>query len=455
MAQLATGEPVWNLQFDEKGNLTAPVQAGFITGVAGQHVEDLFMFCHGWGAAQDQAQALYNAMFPMIRSAAQGIPALGTLGFAGIYWPALWFPDTPATTTPPAPAGFAQAVNGAAEPLNSGTAAVTGAQIAASLRDGFADPEQQKTITQIGELIDQGQAMVGSGQTDDAKQQLVKQIGQLIKSLTPPPDGRDQDAGERALLMSADPVNAFELTASAFGTTPSAGSAQGIGDWLGAAVNGAKDAVRVLSYWTMKARAGTIGQTGLGPLLTALHASSPGTRVHLVGHSFGARLVSFALAGIDNPGDSPVSSLTLLEGAFSHWSFSGAAGNPFGAPGGLDTLNDRVNGPLVATFSSFDWAVGVWYPKASFLAGSNLQAAGPDPWGGMGADGFQPTNSATTVTMPAGGGLGYGFRPNAFYRANAASVINNTANEPFSGAHSDIKKMPVAQLIAAAAAAHG
>ena len=45
----------------------------------------------------------------------------------------------------------------------------------------------------------------------------------------------------------------------------------------------------------MKNRAGTVGRNGLGPLLGRLPA---GVRVHLVGHSFGARLVSFALAGL-------------------------------------------------------------------------------------------------------------------------------------------------------------
>jgi hypothetical protein len=255
--------------------------------------------------------------------------------------------------------------------------------------------------------------------------------------------------------VAGDPKDAYQKAAAVFGSTPAGGSAEGIGDWFASAINGAKDAVRVLSYWTMKARAGTIGRTGLAQLLTALHANSPAIRVHLIGHSFGARLVSFALAGITTPGDSPVRSLTLLQGAFSHWSFAAAAGNPFGAPGGLNALNDGVHGPLVATFSSYDWAVGIWYPRASFLAGQNLAAAGvPDRWGGMGADGFQPAAAAQDLAMPAEGGLAYGFTPGTFYRVNAASVINNTAGEPFSGAHSDIQKMPIAQLIVAAAAAH-
>jgi hypothetical protein len=56
--------------------------------------------------------------------------------------------------------------------------------------------------------------------------------------------------------------------------------------------------------------------------------------------------------------------------------------------------------------------------------------------------------------MPAQGGTGYNLVPGVFYRVDAASVINDTTNEPFAGAHSDIKKLQVAQLAAAAAAAH-
>ena len=74
----------------------------------------------------------------------------------------------------------------------------------------------------------------------------------------------------------------------------------------------------------MKARAGDIGRGGLGPLLVELHRRSPAVRVHLIGHSFGARLVSFALGGIGSPAESPVASLLLVQGAFSHWSFAHA-----------------------------------------------------------------------------------------------------------------------------------
>ena len=293
-------------------------------------------------------------------------------------------------------------------------------------------------------------------ESDDAKQQRLQQIAQLIRSLTPPPppDGEFEDSGETALLLSDDPAADYQAAADAFGTAAPAGAEQGIGDWFGKAINGAKDVLRVFSYNTMKARAGTVGRNGLGPLLAALHAQSPAVRVHLIGHSFGARLVSFSLSGVGAPASSPVASLLLLQGAFSHWCFAHAQDNPFGSPGALNGYPDRVHGPLVATHTVYDWAVGVWYPKASFLAQQDTEAAVADRWGGMGADGYQAVKPAEDTAMPAQGGTSYGFAPGIFYRVDAASVINNTTGELFAGAHSDIRKSQVAQLAAAAAAAH-
>ena len=92
---------------------------------------------------------------------------------------------------------------------------------------------------------------------------------------------------------------------------------------LGKMWNGAKEVLRVATYWQMKQRAGVVGRDGLGPLIDQLNARSPGTRIHLIGHSFGARLVSYALSGMHAASTgtpSPVKSLLLLQGAFSHLS---------------------------------------------------------------------------------------------------------------------------------------
>ena len=93
-------------------------------------------------------------------------------------------------------------------------------------------------------------------------------------------------------------------------------------------LHGAKEALRQLTYWQMKNRAGVVGQKGLGPAIDKLAEEFPNLRIHLIGHSFGARVVSFALAGIRESAPSPVKSVTLLQGAYSRFAF--AHDLPFG-----------------------------------------------------------------------------------------------------------------------------
>src|SRR6266487_2086305 len=278
MRRLQTGEPVWDLHFDEKGRLTAPAQRDFLDEVIAEGVADLFMFSHGWGTSEKSARGLYDAMFPMIGSAANGTAGVGKVGFAGIYWPSLWFPETPAT--PPKHAGSTQAGSGAVVDLSAGTTAVSGAEIAESLRPGFADQAQQQAVTEIGRLIEEGEAAVGSGESDAAKEQRLLHIHQQLQSLLPPaPGGEFEDSGETALLLTADPKTGYQAAAEAFGSAPPGSSTQGAGDWFGRAINGAKDAVRVLSYTVMKARAGDIGpgRAGTGARNAAqAGASRPG-----------------------------------------------------------------------------------------------------------------------------------------------------------------------------------
>jgi hypothetical protein len=449
MGALPTGEPVWDLKFDENGTMAG--RAAFIDEVVASGVEDLFLLSHGWGASEGGARDLYTALFPHVRAAAATLPVLGAAGFGGIFWPSLWFPDTPAT--PPTAAGSTQSGSGGVVTERSGSAALSGKEIAESLRPGFTDAAQQENIDRIGALIDEAEAL-GPTLTEAEKEKRIAELGSLVASLVPPTPAGPEDEGETALLLTTDPKRDYQKAADVFGSVPPGSSAQAAGDWFHKAVNGVKDGVRVLSYNVMKSRAADVGRSGLGPLLAELHRRAPQLRVHLAGHGFGARLVSFALAGVGAPADSPVASLVLIQGAFSHWSFGAAQSNPFGRRGALNGVADRVHGPLVATFSSLDWAVGRWYPKASFLAGDDTSGTAPaDRWGGMGADGFQAVD-VQARTVQATGGTAYDLAAGSFYAVNGEAVINDTEGQPFAGAHSDIRDPAIGQLIASAAAAH-
>ena len=72
---------------------------------------------------------------------------------------------------------------------------------------------------------------------------------------------------------------------------------------------------------------------------------------------------------------SPVRAVTLLQGAFSHFAFASPLPFDAGRSGALAGMLARINGPLVACFSSHDGAVGTFYPLASFAAREDAAAA--------------------------------------------------------------------------------
>ena len=94
----------------------------------------------------------------------------------------------------------------------------------------------------------------------------------------------------------------------------------GAGQFLG----GLLAPLRTLTFWQMKRRACQFGETGAAALLRRLQASAPAgrpVRFHLMGHSFGCIVVSACLAGAPSRRPARVSSLTLVQGALSLWSY--------------------------------------------------------------------------------------------------------------------------------------
>ncbi len=196
----------------------------------------------------------------------------------------------------------------------------SGAQLAAALAPAF--PDQQQHLSTIGALLDD--------KPQDADK-LIEFHSLATKLVTTEPQG-GEDTGESALL-SSDTITALGHAAAM--APVQAGDAQGIGNPFTGLWSGAREVLRTLSYYEMKNRAGVVGQNGLGPLLAGL-AGPP--RIHLMGHSFGARLVAYALAGLPSGMTgtaSPVKSLTLIQGAFSHFTFASPLPIDAGRNGGL------------------------------------------------------------------------------------------------------------------------
>jgi pimeloyl-ACP methyl ester carboxylesterase len=102
----------------------------------------------------------------------------------------------------------------------------------------------------------------------------------------------------------------------------------------------------------MKDRAGRVGARGVHDLLGRLVGASPDVRVHLIGHSYGCRVVLSALCAGDPP-VRPVDSVLLLEPATSALCFATDVDGS-GRPGGYRPALERSRQPILTTFSGHD-----------------------------------------------------------------------------------------------------
>lgn len=372
-------------------------------------------------------------------------------GTIGVYWPATLWPDE----LPPAAGGSTEG-GAAAIPEAPGSAGIP----VEALSEVYPGSGQQRILGQLAALLD----------AQSADPTALNQFHDLMCELgdTEPQAISSEDSGPLAML-SEDP----QVLAARFADALDEAAAQAAGgragseadeafDEGGAAVlpnteladtdepatagfgqitarlwNGAKEALRQFTYWQMKQRAGTVGQHGLGPLLDDLGRRSPDMRLHLIGHSFGARLVSFSLLALDGSQLSPVRSLTLLEGAFSHFAFAPQLPHDPARSGALSGMMARVTGPLVACYSSHDSAVGLFYPVASMTVNDDAAGLTDDlmfRWGGIGHDGAQGV-TAGTVPLQAVRGR-YHFAGSRFTNIDSSAIVCH--GKPPSGAHSDI-----------------
>lgn len=412
-------QPYRDLTFDADGD-PDPEQRDALLAHAAEHT-DLVLFSHGWNNDLSGACRLYDRFYAPFPGLLAAYPAV-RLGYAGVHWPSMRFSDEPIADFP-----------------RTAAVAVPGsdADIAVLKR---VLPGHDRAADRIAELL----------RRQPREPEALEEFAGLVRTLTGAGPGsaalaRDTagEGGEAALpaLLTGKPdAVCRELADALAATVGPAGDAEALFGGLGGKVwAGARELLRQATYFAMKGRAGKVGKAGLGPFLGQLAERAPWTRVHLVGHSFGARLVSFALAGLP-PAAHNVASVTLLQGAFSHSAYS---------PGGaLDGMQHRVHGPVVAGYSTHDTALGVIYPLASRLSGDDRSLLGDDRWGALGHDGFHGLPGAPRPALAAA--LGKGFPPAGCVSVDASATVCHGG--PPSGAHSDICHPDLARLVLRAAA---
>ncbi|TGB09328.1 serine-threonine protein kinase [Streptomyces sp. MZ04] len=413
-------EPYWELTFDADGDADTAQRDRLLAGVARERVTDLLVLAHGWNNDQDMATDLYRRFFaPCQNLAGTGV----RLGYVGVIWPAIRFPDEPIPDFEPSAAATAGA--GAGPLLDEPTRRLLAATF----------PGRDAELERIGALLAESSGVASR------LYEYGRHVRDLVSVHENSPARRFADdiwSGEPAMLTD-DAVEVCELFAAAMEGT---GQQELFGSLRKRLWNGAHELLRQASYYAMKRRAGTVGQLGLGPTVGLLVREVPALRVHLIGHSFGARLVSYALRGMPESVRG-VKSTTLLQGAFSHYAFSDRLPHDPRRGGALHGVQRRIDGPLVSCYSRHDDALGKIYPLASKIAGDSSTFLGLwERWGAIGYDGIRAVDGAKRVK------LGRAIPAKGCVSVDAASVVRRGG--PPSGAHSDICHEELARVVFAA-----
>ncbi|GLF96193.1 serine-threonine protein kinase [Streptomyces yaizuensis] len=476
--------PYQDITFDRDGD----VDAADRTRLLGLDCTDLVMFAHGWNNSPREAARLFSAFFAPF----PGLLGPGVrMGYAGIVWPSMRFTDEPVPAPSRAAAGRWPVAAGSVPVRGGARIPPPGERIALDVATRMAlqglFPGHEATVARLAALLE----------LRPDRADAFAEFGRLARQLAEAPPGGlgncfgqdlpQEEMGPPALLYEDVLTLCREFSAALEtarpggfpGAVPGPGTGGGPGGLPqpgglpggpaggGAPVSppasprgfrdgradgpdrlwrGAKELLRQTTYYALKRRAGAVGELGLGPLLGQLARSRPGLRVHLVGHSQGARLVAFALRGLPD-GARNVKSVTLLQGAFSHYAFAPSLPHAAQRSGALGALEQRVDGPVVACYSRHDSALGVLYPLASRLARDERYGSAQDRrWWAVGHDGLRAVVPSVRLTLEEA--LGRGVPGSGCVSVDTASVVR--CGGPPAGAHNDICHRELARVVVAA-----
>lgn len=248
-------EPYREITFDKEGDGPAG-QSAALAALARQGVTDLVLFAHGWNSSPSGATRLCSDFFePFPGLLAPGVEA----GYAGVIWPSMMFTG---------------------EPVPDYRALVT------------VLPEKEAVLDRLTELL----------VTEPPDETAFAEFGALLRELTDVSaggDGRAGAAGSREPVpefLVADPVAVCTLFTEALGadSRPGAGLRGGARTVLEGGQGGPAAGHVLRDEEAVRAR------RRVRPRAAARRGRPrrPRLRVHLVGHSMGARLVAYALKGL-------------------------------------------------------------------------------------------------------------------------------------------------------------
>jgi hypothetical protein len=417
---------------DETGRLGSEAALEALT-APGAAVTDVFLLSHGWQGDYSDALGQYDSWLRAANVDRPDDPIRPLV--LGLHWPSKAWSDRPLQSGPGGLLG-----DDAPEDAQSVQEAVD--EIAGNLADTDEARAALTTILEYAASLDPD-ADATSGDT------LPAEVADAYRRLAAEAGVRSDD--DPLLSGEWDPEPAFAEAAEHGGDGEDGLLGEGFWSKLREAV---LTPLRQLTFWTMKDRARVFGETGGSALLREIQRSARNVRVHVMGHSFGTIVVSATVRG---PGERPspplrpVESMFLVQGAVSLWAFSPDVPDSVGGGRGYfaDLLRPEfVAGPIVATRSKWDYAVGKYYPLAVRMARQYLLGETPK-YGGIGTFGIQGAGASELPSLGAGARPDGGFAQGKVFNLDASGIITRLQGP--AGAHADIAHPQLGRLAWAAA----
>lgn len=337
----ATRIPFYVLPFDKDGICEGPETRRHLLDAVAQGVfTDVFIFSHGWNndwtAAVNSYERFIQGFMAMRRDHNLTIDGPYRPLLVGIFWPSSALLFTEAELGPNIAAG---------DPTLQDHAVAVGRQALAEVA-ALVPPAQRPRFYALM-------------QQQELEPHEAQELAELVQAVYA---AQDDEIGDDDELTSGDILDAWRAAAPVtdteeededdFGTVDDGGGGPQAAGGMGSF--DPRNILRMLTVYQMKDRAGTVGAFGVGPLLRDLLAAKD-LKLHLIGHSFGGKvMLSAVAAGEPFAQGRKVESMLLLQPAVSHLCMAEQVPGTNRA-GGYRNVLQRVRKPILSTFSAQDF----------------------------------------------------------------------------------------------------
>lgn len=339
--------PFYVIPFDEQGRCQGPLTYNrLLTDIQNGSYTDIFLFSHGWNNTWPDAIGSYEGFIQGYTQMRHDHGLTYQRPFQplliGIFWPSIIL-VSPQDSAPAFAGGTSDALMDTAVAL------------------------EQQAVRSLAEIVDDANverfyvlAQKESGLNRDEALELARMLAPLYniaedeipaKDAAPPISAEELVELWEKSFASTDISGKFGFADEAKPPSTGLGSAggsrsAGIFDFLDPTM-----IIRAATVLQMKDRAGVVGAHGVGKLLVDI-LKTPAAHVHLIGHSYGCKVLLSALCFPELP--RKVASVLLLQPAISYLCFAPASETGTGRDGGYRVALDRVEHPIMTTFSSHD-----------------------------------------------------------------------------------------------------